>query len=341
MIRDAVILAGGFGTRLRPLTSGTPKPLLPVAGRPFVETLLARLAQAGVKRVVLSVHHQPEAWRRALPRLRRFSMRLELRREPEPLGTGGAIRFAWPDPDRPCLALNGDALSDFDVRSLLSRHAALGAAATLWAVSVPDTSAFGVLEAGRDGLIRRFLEKPRPGQTRSRLINAGLYALEPEVLRRIPAGRPVSVEREVFPGLLEAGLKVGLCSQGSPYWNDIGTPAAYLRANQDVLAGALWRGKGLAPALWGRPDRGRNILGRGVRMGRGAEVSSSVLGAGCRVDEGAGVVGSVLMDGVHVGSGARVEGAVLGTGCVVGEGCVLRPGAVLGAGTRLAPGSRT
>lgn len=340
-ITDAVILAGGFGTRLRPLTARTPKPLLGVGGRPFLESLFIRLASAGVKRVVLSVHHQAGELRKALPGLRRFSLDVSLRRETRPLGTGGAIRFAWPDPARPCLVLNGDVLSDFDLRDLQRAHRAGRAAATLWVVPMEDTRAFGVVETDRRMRVTRFVEKPRPGQSASRLINAGLYALEPGVLDHIPAGRAVSVEREVFPALLKAGLRVQASKGAGPaYWNDIGTPAAYLRANLDLLQGRLWRGKGLAVALWGHPDRAGNLVAASARIDRGAHVAFSVLGPDCRVEAGASVRGCVFQKDCRVSAGARLEGVLLSEGVRVGARCELKPGAVLGARSRLADDTR-
>ncbi|HXC65439.1 MAG TPA: nucleotidyltransferase family protein, partial [bacterium] len=210
MIKQAVILAGGFGTRLRPLTTKTPKPLLGLGGRPFLETLFLRLSQAGVRHAVLSAHHQSQVLRAALPKLRRFGLKVTLIRESKPLGTGGAIRFAWPDPAQPCLVLNGDILTDLDLGPLAKAHLASGADATLWSLVVEDTSAFGVIERDRKGRVTRFVEKPKPGQSRSRDVNAGLYALSASVRAAIPAGRAVSVEREVFPGLLASGAELRL-----------------------------------------------------------------------------------------------------------------------------------
>lgn len=341
MIQDAIILAGGFGTRLRPLTARTPKPLLPLGGRPFLETLFARLAVGGVKRVVLSVHHQAPLLAKAVPKLRRWGLKVELRREPRPLGTGGAIRYAWPDPKHPCLVLNGDVLSDLSIRELALAHQRRGAAATLWTIPVEETSAFGVLECGPGGKVKRFVEKPRPGESPSRLINAGLYALEPAVLAMIPAGQPVSVEREIFPALVAKGLEVWVFQSKQPvYWSDIGTPAAFLQAHLDLLNHRLWHGRGLAVKLWGKVDRRGNLLAPGVRLAQGALVSQSVLGAGCIVEAGARVEASVLMEGCNVGAQARLQGALLGPGVSVGARCELRPGAVLGQGTRLSDDTR-
>jgi mannose-1-phosphate guanylyltransferase len=341
MIRDAVILAGGFGTRLRPLTARTPKPLLPLGGRPFLESLFARLSQAGVTRVVLSAQHQADVLKQALPKLRRFGLKVELRREPKPLGTGGAIRFAWPDPAKPCLVLNGDILSDLDLRPLIRAHSRSKAAGTLWVIPVEETSAFGVLECGPGGRVRRFVEKPRPGESPSRLINAGLYALQPAALGVIPAGRVVSVEREVFPLMLQRGWDLRAYEAEAPvYWNDIGTPASYLQAHLDLLNHRLWHGRGLALKLWGKPDRRGNLLGLGAKVDAGAFVSQSVLGAGAKVEDGARVEASVLLDGVRVGKQSRVQRALLGHGAVLGARVELRPGAVVAPASKLMDDSK-
>ena len=340
MIRDAVILAGGFGTRLRPLTARSPKALLPVGNRPFLESLFLRLVQAGVKRAVLSVHHQAGALKAALPGLRRYGLAVSLVREREPLGTGGAIRFAWPDPQAPCLALNGDILSDLDIGALAAVHLRGGAAATLWAIRVQDTAAFGVIESGPGGRVTRFVEKPRPGESPSHDINAGLYALDPSVRGRIAADRAVSVEREVFPGLLAAGATLRLYrAPRSVYWSDIGTPAAYLRAHRDLLGGALGAG-GLAGRLWGAPDRQGSLRGAACRVATGARVEQSVLGPRCTVAQGARVEGSVLGADCAVGEGALLQGVLLAPGCRVGARCQIPPGTVLGPGSRLADDSR-
>ena len=340
-IENAIILAGGFGTRLRPLTARTTKALLPVGNRPFLETLFARLAQAGVRRAVLSTHHQAASLSAALPALRRFGLKVALRREPKPLGTGGAIRYSWPDPEQPCLVLNGDVLGDFDLRSLVRAHQKSGALATLGAISVDDTRAYGVLESDVTGRLTRFVEKPRPGESDSRLVNAGIYALGPGVLRFIGRGRPTSVEREVFPLLLAAGQRLQACAaDAGGYWNDIGTPAAFLRANQDVLQRRLWQGRGLAEKLWGRPDARGNLRAPSVRVAKGAVVSRSVLGPGCTVGAGALVHGSVLLAGCAVGEQSSLDGALLAEGAIVGSRCAIKAGAVLGPGTRVSDDSQ-
>jgi mannose-1-phosphate guanylyltransferase len=315
VIQDAIILAGGFGTRLEPLTLERPKSLLPVNQRPFLESQFRRLSQAGAKRVVLSVFHQSGKIARALPGLKKFGLKVSLRREARPLGTGGAIRFAWPKAAQSCLVLNGDVLSDASIAPLLKAHQGKEALATLWLIHVKDTGAFGVIEMERSGRVQRFVEKPKPGQSSSHLVNAGLYAMERGVLERIPAGRPVSVEREIFPALLAEGAAIyGFMDAEAPYWNDIGTPAAYLRANLDAAAGKV-----KIPGFWPPAARGKvlNVIGPRAKLGKGARLE-----------------GCLLIGGNKVGEGARLKGCILGPGAEVEAGLKLEPGTVLGAGAK-------
>lgn len=336
---DAIILAGGFGTRLAPLTERTPKPLLPVGNRPFLETLFYRLRAAGTRRVHLSVFHQAGVLRRALPKLRRFGLSVKVVQEPQALGTGGAIAYAWPDKTKPCLVLNGDILSDYNMRELLATHALYAPAATLWAIQVPDTRAFGVIEQAAGGKVRRFVEKPAPGQARGRWVNAGLYALSPAVLSAIPRGRPVSVEREVFPGLLSAGLELRVArSKPGVYWNDIGTPQRYAAAQRDILSGQLFKGGAQAKALWGRVVKGK-LVHASARVSKSALIKDSVIGPLVHVGAGARIEGSVLLKGATVAAGAQLRGVILAQGAAVGAEARVGEGVVLGPGQGIAAGA--
>lgn len=314
---DAIILAGGYGTRLRPLTWNRPKPLVPVANQPFLQTLLFRLSKAGVKRVVVSAFHQAGEIRSALAALPHFGLKVSVMAEKAPLGTGGAIRYAWPKDAEACLILNGDVLSDFEFAGLSKFHGLRQAEASLWVKPMPDVSAFGVIESDAAGKVTRFVEKPKPGESTSLYINAGVYLFTPAVLELIPEGRPVSVEREVFPGLLAGGRRV-YAYKGSPgaYWRDIGTPLNYLQANLDALENR----------------RLRFLKGPGCRVARGARLEHSVVGKACRVEKNAVVSGSVLWDGCVVGEGAEVTGALLASGVTVGACARISPGVVLGDG---------
>ncbi|MBX6378082.1 MAG: NDP-sugar synthase, partial [Clostridia bacterium] len=299
---QAYILAGGLGTRLYPLTQDLPKPLVPVANRPWLDTLLRRLATAGVRDVVIGLHHRREVFPAIIGDGARYGLRLQYVVEERPLGTGGAIRLAASYLQTTFVVFNADVVVDFSLETLLRHHRERGALASIALAEVEDTSAYGVVVTGSDGRIRRFVEKPRPGQVASRLINAGVYVFEPEVLSRIPAGRPVSLEREVFPELVESGASL----YGFPfigYWLDMGTPERYLQLHRDILRGTCRlpvEGERLPGGVW----RGRDV----------------------RVEPGARLVGPALLgDAAVVEAGATVgPNVVLGRGCRVGAGAVVR-----------------
>jgi mannose-1-phosphate guanylyltransferase len=264
---------------------------------------------------------------RALRQLDCFGMKVELKKEPRPLGTGGAIRFAWPDPEKPCLVLNGDILSDFQISRFISAHRKSRALASLWVIPVDDPSQYGVVEHDGQGRVRRFVEKPRPGESDSRWINAGLYLLEPKVWTLIPAGMPCSVEREVFPNLLKAGRPVMAFREAKAYWRDIGTPQNYLQANQDVVAGKLKLGR--AGSFFGKITPAGNLIAAGSPCPKNASVVRSVIGPGCRIKAGAVIEESVILAGCRVGSGSVIQGSVLGAGCRVGDQVRLAKGSLL------------
>jgi mannose-1-phosphate guanylyltransferase len=353
----AVVLLGGEGTRLRPLTYTTPKQLLPVAEVPMLERVLAHLKRYGVDEAVLSLGYRPDAFIAAYGDGVAAGVRLDYAVEPEPLDTAGAIGFAARHGaiDDTFIVVNGDVLTDVDIGELVDFHRAHGASATIHLTAVEDPSRFGVVDIDPDGRVREFVEKPAPGRAPSNLINAGTYVLEPVVLARIPEGRRVSVEREIFPSLAEEGAVYALASDA--YWLDSGTPAAYLRANTDLLDGTRQGtpapgSRTLFPAIprtWaiGEPSvRGEvgpaSLIGDGAVIEPGAAVTHSVVGAHGHVAGGARVEGSVMLPGAKVGAGAVVEGSILGRDCVVAEGCRITPVTVVGdravvpAGARLA-----
>lgn len=337
----AVVLAGGEGTRLRPLTYTTPKPLLPIGNRPFLEHQLAWLAGHGVTEVVLSIGYRPDAFMAHFAGGAVAGLRLTYAVEPEPLGTAGAIRFAagtggflnfsgdTPSPgvsgDTPgsgrFLVCNGDVLTDLDITALVRFHDEAGAEATISLTQVEDPSAFGVVPTTPDGRVLGFVEKPAPGEAPTDWINAGTYVLEASVLALIPPGRAVSIERETFPALLQRDAKLyALASPG--YWLDIGTPAKYLQANTDLLP----PGESLCP-----PD---------ATVAEGAVVESSVLGPRVVVEEGARVVRSVLLEGARVEAGAVVVDSVVGGRAVVGPGAAVEDVSIIGPGVSVPAGAR-
>jgi mannose-1-phosphate guanylyltransferase len=317
---QAIVLVGGEGTRLRPLTSSTPKPALTLVDRPFLAYMIEWLAGHGVSEVVLACGFLPDVLREALAgEEERAGARIRYVVEPEPLGTAGAIRFAADQlgeelEDR-FLALNGDVLTDLDLSALLRAHEERAARATIALHPVEDSSAFGLVHSGPEGEVLAFLEKT--GEAAPGEVNAGMYVLERSVLDLIGPGENVSIERDVFPRLVGEGLH-GLLLDG--YWVDIGTPERYLQASWDVLEGRVrTRVEPTAPGVLVSADAEvadgatvgpRAVLAPGCRVGAGAEVRDSVLLDGCEVGEGARVAGSILSPGATVPAGAEVEGAV-------------------------------
>ena len=357
---QAVILAGGFGTRLRPLTSTRPKPLIPFANEPFLLHTLRQLAAGGFTEVILSTMYLPEAFDQLLPEARKAGVEVVLSSEDSPMGTSGAVKRLSHLLDGTFLVLNGDVLVDVDFQRLVALHARRQAAATLALVRVPDPSAFGLVPVNDDGRVTAFLEKPGPDEEAwvTDLINAGVYVLEPSVLDHVPAGQPSSFERHLFPSLLASGAPV-YGDELYGYWRDLGTPIAYLAAQFDLLEGRLHlpinateRGRSQWFADGARIDEGAVLRGP-ILVGQGAAVENqgrvfgpSVLGPGAVVAGGARLERSVLLEGARIERGAKVSDSIIGRGVVVGDGAVVRDGAVVGdnvmieAGNILAGGVR-
>ena len=317
---QAIILVGGEGTRLRPLTADVPKPALTLVDRPFLAYMIEWLAGYGVTEVVLACGFLPGVLREALGDGERAGARIRYVAEPEPRGTAGAIRFAadelGDDLDDRFLALNGDVLTDLDLSALVRAHEAQGARATIALHPVEDSSAYGLVRTGEGGEVLEFTEKT--GEAVPGEVNAGMYVLERSVLDPIPPGENVSIERDIFPRLVGEGL-CGLRLDG--YWMDIGTPERYLQASWDILEGRVQtRVEPTAPGTLVAPDAAlagaavgpRAVIGPGCRVGAGAEVNDSVLLDGCAIGEGARVSKSILAPGVKVDPGAFLDGAVVG-----------------------------
>lgn len=313
---QAIVLVGGEGTRLRPLTSDVPKPAVTLVDRPFLAYAIEWLAAHGVTEAVLACGFLPDVLREALrDEEQRAGVRITYVAEPEPLGTAGAIRFAADSlgdrlQDR-FLALNGDVLADLDLSALLRAHEERGASATIGLHPVDDSSAYGLVSCDEDGRVLEFLEKT--GEAVPGEINAGAYVLQRPVLDLIPAGQAVSIEREVFPRLIGEGL-CGLLLDG--YWMDIGTPERYLQASWDILEGTVeTRVKPTAPGL---------LVGEGAEIDAEADVGPrAVVAPGCRVEPGATVADSVLLDGCVVGRDALVRDSILAPGATVEPGAQL------------------
>jgi mannose-1-phosphate guanylyltransferase len=321
----AVVLVGGFGTRLRPLTNTVPKPMLPVGHRPMIARLVDRLARGGVTEVVLALGFRPEPFIEAFPDGRCGDVTLTYAVEPEPLDTGGAIRFAADAAgiDDTFVVANGDVMTDLDVGALVGAHRTFGAEATLHLIAVDDPSAFGVVDLGDDGRIGAFVEKPAPGTEPSNLINAGTYVFEPSVLARIAPSPKVSVERDTFQRLVADGALFGLATDD--YWIDAGRPELYRAANLDLLDGVR------------RFDRCEAVSST-ASVAADATVRNSVIGDHVVVSAEATIIDSVLLPHARVGRGASVDRSlVMGsvgaasriTDCMVGADGVVPDGAEL------------
>jgi len=346
---QAIVLVGGEGTRLRPLTLETPKQMLDIIERPMIERVLAGLAEHGIDQAVLSLGYLPDAFTKAYPSGEAAGVRLTYAVEPEPLDTAGAVRFAAAAAgiDDTFLVLNGDVLTDLDVSRLVDFHRARGAEGTIRLYPVADPSAFGVVDTDDEGRVRAFVEKPPAGEAPTNLVNAGTYVFEPQVLERITLGERTSIERRTFPEMVAEGV---LWAMADPaYWLDTGTPADFLQAHFDLVSGArpgppCPGAQLVAPGVWvtGSPSLDGDavapcFVGAGARISPGARVEGSVVGRGAVVDAGAVVSRSVLMAGTYVGVDARVEGSIVGAGALVGAGCSLRPISVVGPGVEVEP----
>ena len=329
---EAIVLVGGQGTRLRPLTLTTPKPMLPAAGAPFLTHQLARAKAAGVDHVVLATSYRPEVFTEHFGDGSALGLRIDYCTETEPLGTGGGIRnvagLLESAADEPVLVLNGDILSGHDVAAQVAAHRAASAAVTLHLVRVADARAFGSVPTDETGRVTAFVEKsPTPVSDQ---VNAGCYVFRRSVIDAIPAERVVSVERETFPELLASGAVV-LGHLDGGYWLDVGTPAAYVQASADLVRGVIE-----SPVV---PRPGDRLVDDGADVAAGATVTGGAfLADGVVVADGATVDGSVVMTGARIEAGATVSGSAIGPGAVVGGRCAV-VGAVVGAGARIGAGN--
>jgi mannose-1-phosphate guanylyltransferase len=321
----AVVLVGGFGTRLRPLTFTTPKPMLPVGHRPIIENLVTMLARAGVDEVVLALGFKPEPFMAAFPDGTCAGVKLHYAVEPEPLDTGGAIRFAADHAgiDDTFVVVNGDVLTDLDVGRLVAFHRDKRAEASIHLTPVDDPSAYGVVDLDDDGRVRRFVEKPAPGTAPSNLINAGTYVFEPSVLARIPTGRKVSIERETFPSVVDDGGLFALSTDD--YWIDTGRPETYRQANFDLLDGRRRAATCamVAPGATVDPSASidHSLVSAGASVSARAVLRDSIVLPGAVIGDGCHVVDSIVMG--RIGSEAHVDRCVIGADGVVEAGSTL------------------
>jgi NDP-sugar pyrophosphorylase family protein len=343
---QALILAGGKGTRLRPLTVYTPKPVVPICNRPFLLYQIETLRAAGITDITLSLSYQPLKIEQLLGDGSDFGVHLKYTTEPQPMGTAGAYKFAAEYINEPTVVFNGDVLTDLDLKRVIDEHKQRGAMATVVLTPVEDPSSFGVVETDKDGRVLRFIEKPAPGEAPSNNINAGTYILEPSVLELVPEGENYSFEYQLFPDLLKRGEKFFAHVPEKTYWLDIGTPARYLQAHHDLLAGTvsninLQDRRGDFDAATASEIDDRSLIADGCTIKPGAQVINSVLGEGVYVDERARVENSVVWSHTRINGGAHVANAIVGRSCYVGRSSMVGAGAVLGDKTSLTDYTQT
>ena len=327
---QALVLAGGEGTRLRPLTLTTPKPVMPFAGRPFMTFMLDWLGRHGIDDVILSCGFMSDAVESVLGDIH-GGIRLRYVHEDEPLGTAGPLRLALDTgalQDERLFVLNGDVLTDMDLTAEREQHERTSARGTLCLIAVEDTASYGVVPTAEGGEVEQFLEKS-PGPAPTNRINAGAYLLERDVIEQIPAGRPVSIEREIFPELVGDGL-YGYLAAG--YWKDIGTPRRYLEGTWDLLAGVI------DSTLPERDETGSLVYEGGLTSG--AHIGpQAVVGHHCSVGSDSSVERAVLHDRVAVGADCSLRECIVAEGARIGDGAEVRPGAVIGKDARIAAGA--
>lgn len=343
-----VILAGGEGTRLRPLTYARPKQLVPVLNRPLLEHLLRHLASQGVDDLVVAGSASNRAVEEHFGDGSALGIRLRYSYETEPLGSGLAVKQAAATFSDTFVVCNGDIITDLDLVAMLERHRQTRAVLSIALAPVEEPWHYGVAEVDDDERILRFAEKPRPEEARSNLINAGTWIFEPEVLDHVPedGARDGSLERVTFPALIEAGRRVQGFAWGG-YWIDVGSPERYLQANRDLLdeeaaavveSDVILLAEADAVVDDGAQVGGAVLVGRGVRVRRGSRLlGPTVLGEGCLVEEDASVEQSVLWEHVRIGAAARVLNSILGQGVIIGAGAVVE-GAVLADGVQVRGG---
>jgi len=322
-----------MGTRLRPFTVETPKPLLPVLNRPFLEYQFQVLSRHGVREVVLCTSYRSETFRRAFGTGRRLGLKLTYVRERIPLGTGGAVKNAEPFLNGTTLVLNGDVLNAFDLGAFLKFHRSRRAEISIALTRVKDPTRYGLVLTDEKGMVRRFLEKPSWDEVVSNSINAGAYLFEPSVLAHLPHGKPYSLERGLFPERLAAGARIaGYVSPG--YWIDIGSVEAYLQVHLDLLQGLAPFKPGPRAKSFRNADGARVTAGPGTTAAAFARFTGSVsLGARVSVGRGAQLTDCVVLDGAEIGDGARLERCIVGPRARVGTHATLGPGAALAGGS--------
>ncbi|MBC8163045.1 MAG: NDP-sugar synthase [Roseiflexaceae bacterium] len=345
----AVILVGGQGTRLRPLTCNIPKPMIPLVNQPFIEHMLENLRDQGVTEAILAVQYLAERFRESLGDGSRLGLKVHIIEEPEPRGTAGAVKNVAHMLDGPTYVFNGDVMTDLDLRAMYRFHQEKHSKLTIALTPVEDPTAFGLVETNDEGRVQRFLEKPRPEDVTTNMINAGTYIMEPELLRYAPANQFYMFERGLFPTVLEQGEPVfGYPSDA--YWTDIGKPQTYIDVHHDILMNKVrysFRGREIADRVWAEGDvnvdssaqlHGPIVLGAGVSIGPEAQITGpAVLGAGCQIGARAHLQHVVLWEGAVVGEDAQLDSCVVGRGSRVSAKARLSDGAIIGDNCEIGP----
>lgn len=334
---QAIILAGGKGTRLRPLTVYTPKPIVPVMNRPFLLYQIDILVRAGISDITLSLSYQPDKIEDLLGDGSDLGVRLSYITEPNPLGTGGAYRYASGKLNETTLVLNGDILTDVDIGKVIAFHRENSADATLTLAPVDDPSRFGLVETIEDGRISRFIEKPQPENVANigiNTINAGIYVLEPKILSLVPEGEHLSFEYDVFPEILRRELAFYGFKMDDSYWRDLGNPSSYLEAHHDFFDGKI-SGFDIDRSAMGDVATAAavdefSVIGAGAVIKPGAKISRSAIGPGAHIDEKAVVEGSVIWPHARISTGAEIRDTIIGRSSYVGRNVLVGPGTVLG-----------
>ena len=339
---QALILAGGKGTRLRPLTVYTPKPIVPVVNRPLILYQIETLKRAGITDITLSLSYQPDKIEHLIGSGSEQGVIIRYVTEPSPMGTAGAYKYGIGASKDTTVVFNGDVITDLDVGRLLEFHRSNGAAATLTLAPVPDPSRYGLVPVDKSGKITRFLEKPTDedrAKLKANTINAGVYVLESEILSMIPKETNRSFEYDVFPQILEKKIPFFGYVMKDEYWRDIGTPESYLEAHHDLLNGRL--------GGFEQPEQDRSevatraevdkssVIGEGCVIKPGARILNSVIGAGVHVEEKAVIQNSVVWPHTRVAAAAEIDNAVIGRSCHIGRNAIVGPGSVLGDKTSL------
>ncbi|MFA5104195.1 MAG: NDP-sugar synthase [Candidatus Margulisiibacteriota bacterium] len=338
----AVIIAGGLGTRMRPLTYNRPKPVVSVANRPFVAYQIELLKRYGITEIILNLHYLPKNMELLLGDGRELGVKLIYSIEKTPLGTAGAVKNAerFFD-DEPLIVFNGDVLTDIDISELVSFHKKNKAKATIALTEVEDPTAFGLVIADDTGRVSSFLEKPSWEEVTTKNINAGIYILDPSIFKDVPSGRPYSFERELFPGLIEKGQNV-FAKASEAYWLDIGSPKKYMQAHKDILNGEVSvniDGKDRGGNTWVHPSadisptaklRGPLIIGNKARLsGKSCIKSFSVIGENVSLEEGSVVEDTIILRNSKIGRDVRLKNCIIGENCIIEDFVEMIYGVVL------------